>query len=135
MKITIILTAFIWAMAAGMLYSQHDHKTMDHSTMDTNMVVDSTVSADSTETDHKHQHDMNEHKGMDEHSNHTDMQHETGPGIPMTHLYSLSLPMNRNGSGTGWLPDESPMNGYMLHTGRWMLMFHGSVFLRYTSTD
>ena len=28
--------------------------------------------------------------------------------IPMSHAYSLNLPMQRNGSGTAWLPDASP---------------------------
>ncbi len=57
-------------------------------------------------------------------------------GHTMSHLYSPSLPMNRNGSGTGWLPDATPMYGYMLHTKRqWGLMFHGSIFLRYTNQD
>ncbi|WP_199560884.1 hypothetical protein [Mucilaginibacter hurinus] len=50
-----------------------------------------------------------------------------------THAYSLSLPMTRNGSGTSWLPDNSPM--YMLmapaKNGTWM--FHGSVFMRYNN--
>lgn len=54
---------------------------------------------------------------------------------PMSHVFSLSLPMNRNGSGTGWLPDASPMYGYMLHTPEWMLMFHGNLFLRYNNQD
>ncbi|HEX2787552.1 MAG TPA: hypothetical protein VHP32_06565 [Ignavibacteria bacterium] len=58
-----------------------------------------------------------------------DMQQE------MSHMFSLSLPMNRNGSGTAWLPDESPIYGYMVHTDNWILMFHGNIFLRYTSTD
>jgi hypothetical protein len=64
-----------------------------------------------------------------------DMNNEMKNDMNMSHSYSLSLPMNRNGSGTGWLPDESPMNGYMLHSNKWMFMFHGSVFLRYTSSD
>ena len=51
----------------------------------------------------------------------------------MSHAYSLNLPMNRNGSGTAWLPDASPM--YMYMTGKkTMWMFHGSAFLRYTNT-
>lgn len=60
------------------------------------------------------------------------MQHET---IPMSHAFSLNVPMNRNGSGTGWLPDASPMYGYMLHGKKWMYMLHGNVFLRYTRSD
>jgi len=55
--------------------------------------------------------------------------------IPMSHAFSLHLPMNRNGSGTGWLPDASPMYGYMLHSKKWMYMVHGNLFLRYTNQD
>src|SRR5690349_5077681 len=54
---------------------------------------------------------------------------------PMSHAFSLHLPMNRNGSGTGWLPDASPMYGYMKHSNDWMFMMHGSVFLRYNNQD
>jgi hypothetical protein len=55
--------------------------------------------------------------------------------IPMSHAFSLNLPMNRNGSGTGWLPDASPMYGYMIHAKKWMYMVHGSVFARYNNQD
>lgn len=53
----------------------------------------------------------------------------------MSHAFSLHLPMSRNGSGTGWLPDTSPVYGYMLHSKKWMYMLHGSVFLRYNHQD
>lgn len=53
----------------------------------------------------------------------------------MSHAFSKQLPMNRNGSGTSWLPDEAPMYGYMFHTKKWMYMLHGNVFLRYTNQD
>ncbi|WP_448698967.1 hypothetical protein ACFGVR_18855 [Mucilaginibacter sp. AW1-3] len=53
----------------------------------------------------------------------------------MSHAFSLNLPMNRNGSGTSWLPDQSPMYAYMLTAGKWNLMFHGAVFLRYTTQN
>jgi hypothetical protein len=38
--------------------------------------------------------------------------------------------MSREGSGTSWLPDESPM--YVIHktTGPWMLMLHESMFVQ-----
>ena len=49
----------------------------------------------------------------------------------MSHSYSLSLPMNRNGSGTSWSPDNNPMHMIMTHTKRGMWMFHGSIFIRY----
>ncbi|MEP6750861.1 MAG: hypothetical protein ABJB86_24215 [Bacteroidota bacterium] len=53
----------------------------------------------------------------------------------MSHSFSRNLPMNRNGSGTGWLPDASPMYGYMFHAKKWMYMLHGNLFLRYNKQD
>src|SRR6188508_698852 len=69
------------------------------------------LSSSSFAQDAEHQHDP----GGTEH------QHGGVDGIPMT----------RDGSGTSWLPDESPM--YALHhmAGGWMLMLHSNVFLQY----
>jgi len=53
----------------------------------------------------------------------------------MSHSFSLNLPISRNGSGTAWLPDASPMYGVMYHSKKWMYMLHGSIFLRYNSQD
>jgi hypothetical protein len=53
----------------------------------------------------------------------------------MSHAYSRNLPMNRNGSGTAWQPDQTPMYMWMQHKGPWMLMYHGSAFGRYTSQN
>ncbi len=62
--------------------------------------------------------------------------HESEPdSTMMTHIYSRNLPMSRNGSGTGWLPDASPMYGYMHHHPHWMFMLHGNLFLRYNHQD
>lgn len=55
--------------------------------------------------------------------------------VPMGHAYSLNLPMQRNGSGTSWLPDASPMYGLMIHSKKWMYMLHGNVALRYINQD
>lgn len=52
-----------------------------------------------------------------------------------SHAYSRNLPMSRNGSGTGWNPDESPMYMWMKSTKKTDWMFHGSLFLRYTNQD
>lgn len=43
----------------------------------------------------------------------------------------LHLPESRDGSGTSWQPDSTPV--YALHAmvGRWMFMFHGNIFLGY----
>lgn len=65
--------------------------------------------------------------------NHSDTSHQMD--IPMSHAFSLNLPMTRNGSGTAWLPDASPMFGSMIHSRKWMFMTHGSIFLRYNNQD
>jgi hypothetical protein len=43
----------------------------------------------------------------------------------------FGIPMTRMGSGTGWLPDASPMRAWHFSAGRWMLMVHGDAFLQY----
>jgi hypothetical protein len=53
----------------------------------------------------------------------------------MNSAFSMNLPMNRNGSGTGWLPDNAPMYGYMIHSKKWMYMIHGNIFLRYDNQN
>lgn len=55
--------------------------------------------------------------------------------MSMSHVYSLNLPMGRNGSGTSWLPDASPMYAYMKHKHGWMFMLHENLFLRYNDQD
>ncbi|WP_439557158.1 hypothetical protein [Dyadobacter sp.] len=88
-------------------HEMHDMKSMDHGNME-----------------HMHHGDTTK---MD----HSKMQH----AHQMTHSFSLSLPMTRNGSGTGWQPDATPMYAYMKHSNKWNYMLHGSVFLRYTSQN
>jgi hypothetical protein len=95
----------------------------------------------------KAQHDHHQNHGdttklktavISEPMNHSNIAEHSGNSMsmpPMTHSYSLNLPMNRNGSGTGWLPDNSPMYGYMIHSKKWMYMFHGNVVLRYNQQD
>lgn len=53
----------------------------------------------------------------------------------MSHSFSLNAPMNRNGSGTSWLPDASAMYGYGMQTKKWMYMFNGNLFFRYNNQD
>lgn len=47
---------------------------------------------------------------------------------------NIGEPMSREGSGTSWLPDSSPMHAYMkMFDDGSMLMLHGTMFFRYTS--
>ncbi len=59
----------------------------------------------------------------------------SAPKMPMSNAFSRNLPMSRNGSGTSWLPDNSPVYAYMFHSKKWMYMVHGNVFLRYNNQD
>jgi hypothetical protein len=72
------------------------------------------------------QHDM---AGMNMHTN------AGSPAMQMTSALSRSLPFSRDGSGTGWLPDASPVYAYMANAGKWMCMFGGDIFPRYNSQD
>jgi hypothetical protein len=55
--------------------------------------------------------------------------------MKMTSFFSPNLSMNRDGSGTSWQPDASPMWMYMIKKGNTSFMVHGSLLLRYTSQD
>lgn len=55
--------------------------------------------------------------------------------MAMSSQYSIDLPMNRDGSGTSWLPDESPMYAWMKHSNGWMSMLHFNQFVRYNVQD
>lgn len=61
----------------------------------------------------------------------TAMHHMHG----MSHAYSRNLPMTRNGSGTAWMPDASPMYAYMAQAGKWNFMMHGAFFPRFTAQN
>lgn len=55
-----------------------------------------------------------------------DMQH-----MDMQHDHAMTMRPAREGSGTSWLPDETPMYALHRQTGSWALMAHGSAFLQY----
>ncbi len=101
------LIALILLISFGTLSAQHDHH---HHTTDT---TKKEVVVKKDTVDHDAHHDMSN----------------------MSHAFSLNLPMSRNGSGTGWLPDSTPMYGYMLHGKKWMYMLHGNIFARYNNQD
>jgi len=86
-------------------------------------------------------HDMHQHHsdetmshqmhGMQGHQSH-DMSHMQ---MSMHSSVDLADPMGREGSGTSWLPDSSPMYGKMFMFGEDMLMLHGAIFPRYTNVS
>ncbi len=53
----------------------------------------------------------------------------------MPSAFLLTVPGSRDGSGTSWLPDTSPMHAWHGQCGKWGLMLHGNVFVRFTYQD
>ena len=79
----------------------------------------------SAKQDHSHvSHSVQDHA-------HEGMQHQ----MTMHSTIDLADPMSREGSGTSWLPDSSPMYGKMFMFGENMLMLHGAIFPRYTNVS
>jgi hypothetical protein len=71
------------------------------------------------------------HEPKHHHEGHGQMMHE----MKMQSSVDLADPMSREGSGTSWLPDSSPMYGRMFMLGQDMLMVHGAIFPRYTNVS
>lgn len=110
MKNLVFIIAILAAMFAALTtQAQHHH----HAPVDT-VLKKTTKPMPADSAKHKqHKHDTTKHK--------------------MIHSFSLSLPMNRNGSGTSWLPDNTPMYAYMLHgKNGWNYMLHGNLYVRNT---
>jgi hypothetical protein len=53
----------------------------------------------------------------------------------MTSALFPGLSMAREGSGTSWQPDVSPVFAWHVPVGSWTVMIHGCAFLRYTDQD
>jgi len=87
-----------------------------------------TPNATASETHHSHTVHASHAGGEHEHER---MQ----MGMEMHSSINLADPMNREGSGTSWIPDSSPMYGRMFMFGENMLMLHGAIFPRYTNVS
>src|SRR5947199_4783899 len=83
---------------------------------------------DGTEMAMSHHHDGGHEMRARSHEGH-EMHMEMHSSI------DLADPMSREGSGTSWLPDSSPMYGRMFMFGDDMLMLHGAIFPRYTNVS
>ena len=89
------------------------------------------------------QRSKSNHQSHLPHQSHSMHEHEKHPPshegheMHMTMHSSIDLadPMSREGSGTSWLPDSSPMYGKMFMFGNDMLMLHGAIFPRYTNVS
>ncbi|HYU78465.1 MAG TPA: hypothetical protein VEK56_05745 [Vicinamibacterales bacterium] len=58
-------------------------------------------------------------------------QHQHGTATPKQSQGEHDMQMAREGSGTAWLPDATPMYAVHWMKGPWTLMFHENAFLQY----
>ena len=114
--ISLIFSGFF--LVPNYVFAQHDHMNMP--------AKKDTVKQEMHDHGTMNMHDMDKMPKPDSMGN---------MKMHMSHAFSLGLPMNRNGSGTGWQPDATPMYAYMKHGNNWNYMLHGSLFLRYTSQN
>lgn len=121
-----LLLSMLFVASALILSAQHEHHAPPKKEPAPRAKVDSVKHKKHTAPKQPVKKDTIPHK-HDEHAQHAETN--------MSHAFSRNLPMNRNSSGTGWLPDEAPMYGYMMHSKKWMFMLHGSAWLRYNNQD
>jgi hypothetical protein len=71
--------------------------------------------------------------GEHEHAAAPQAEGDSPPQHDMEHMGDdqSSMPPARDGSGTSWLPDETPMYAIHGQAGNWTLMAHGNAFLQY----
>lgn len=118
---------------SGLAHGQHQHHEGMQMPADTVKKINVAKPMD---------HSMHQGMGADNHDGMSDgamvnygFTMDTTMG--MTHSLSRNLPMNRNGSGTAWHPDNTPMYAYMRTPSgsKWSYMLHYAVYLRYTSQN
>lgn len=114
-KIISIVLLFFYTMLAAVA-QEHMHDTMHHP-----MKMKDSMPANNKHMRHQLINGNHMKMGADD--------------MNMSHAYSRNLPMTRNGSGTAWQPDNSPMYAYMFHSKKWMYMLHGDIYLRYNKQD
>src|SRR3954451_7328388 len=74
----------------------------------------------------QHQHEAQSPPASGDPAQQHDMQH-----MPMGEDQDVAMSPAREGSGTSWLPDETPMYAVHSQAGKWTLMAHGNAFLQY----
>jgi hypothetical protein len=79
------------------------------------------------------EHETHNANGMEMPTHHEHGAQADEHEMEMLSSINIADPMNREGSGTSWIPDSSPIYGRMFMFGDNMLMLHGAIFPRYTN--
>ena len=115
-----LIFSAVFSLISFIVFAQHDHdhdqkapakpapktETQTKKSDTTKPAMNMGANKDSQSMDHStHDHGaMQPQHNMQDHA-----QHNTS----MSHAFSRNLLMTRNGSGTAWMPDNSPLYGYM----------------------
>lgn len=131
----LILTVAVCLIFTPVIMAQHPHHTAPRDTVSAKKTTPTKSkkqkkAAPAKDTMQMKKTDM----GMHDHAGHEMSSLDIGMTMP-SHAYSRILPMNRNGSGTGWNPDATPMYMWMSQSEGTDWMFHGNLYARYTNTD
>jgi hypothetical protein len=113
----------------GMTLVQKQEKK--HSTLNS----DKSRAGTQRSTSNRQSHLPHQSHSMHEHEMHPPSHEGHAMQMEMHSSIDLADPMSREGSGTSWLPDSSPMYGKMFMFGNDMLMLHGAIFPRYTNVS
>jgi hypothetical protein len=86
--------------------------------------------------EHEHEHKSEEDESQSSSHEHEGMQmdhatHEGMAGMSMPGPPGLRLPHGREGSGTSWMPDSTPVFAHHFMAGDWMLMLHYAAIVGY----
>jgi hypothetical protein len=113
---------FIILSLPAISFAQHEHHPTP--TPSPTPLLYKTITV-STPTPTPAPHDMSKMKTGGDHSGHTMKERSS--------TVNIGDPMSREGSGTAWLPDSSPMHAYSkMYENGGMLMLMGTAFIRYT---
>src|SRR5687767_3960407 len=92
------------------------------------LVTIATVSAAAPAAAQHHDHEHHQHgkppAGEVHAEEHAEPEHGAMRGV-------LGLPMGRHGSGTAWLPDQTPVRAHHRRAAGWDLMLHYNLFAGY----
>src|SRR5437773_1753805 len=95
----------------------------------------STLNSDKSRAGTQRSTSNHQSHSMHEHEKHRPSHRGHAMQMSMQSSVDIADPMSREGSGTSWLPDSSPMYGRMFMFGDNMLMLHGAIFPRYTNVS
>ncbi|MGZ8551736.1 MAG: hypothetical protein ACXWV2_13780, partial [Chitinophagaceae bacterium] len=107
-KFIIIITGLL--ICNQLVFAQHEHHAKD--TVPVKKETIKKIPSDKKKMDH---------------TDHSMQRMDDMKALP-SHAFSRNLPMSRNGSGTAWNPDSSPMYMWMKQTNKTDWMFHGNIF-------